>query len=329
MSQGGETKMNKIGFLISTKEHEKRRAILPEQLSKIKHIDHLYFEKDYGLELGHANQEYINQGAHMLDKQEILKLDVLCDPKIGDADYLSDLHQNQMLFGYVHAVQNESVTDVLIENKITAIAWEDMQHKGRHVFWRNNELAGEAAIMHAFTLYGKLPYDCKVAIIGRGNTSRGAYRILASLGADIEVYDKRTQKLLREEVGKYDVVVNCVMWDTTRTDHILYKSDLQRMKKNAMIIDVSCDLSGAIESTIPTSIEDPVYMDEDILHYAVDHTPSMIEKTSTKVFGVIVAKYIDNIIDGTYKSIKTLQNAIIVENGVIIDQRINVFQNRS
>ena len=238
------------------------------------------------------------------------------------------LKKNQIIFGYVHAVQNKILTDLLIHKEITAIAWEDMHYRGRHTFWRNNELAGEAAIMHAFTLYGKLPYDCKVAIIGRGNTSRGAYRILASLGADIVVYNKRTQKLLRDEVGKYDVIVNCVLWDTTRTDHIIYKSDLKNMKRNAMIVDVSCDLKGAIETTIPTSIEEPVYMVDDILHYAVDHTPSMIEKTSTKVFGAILVKYIDFIIDGTYKNNKTLKDAIIIENGVIIDQSINVFQKR-
>jgi len=320
--------MNTIGFLMSTKEHEKRRAILPNQLSNIKNVDHLYFEKSYGEELGYSDDEYTKTGAHILDKEDILKLDVLCDPKIGDANYLSKMKKHQMIFGYVHAVQNESVTDLLIDKEITAIAWEDMQHRGRHVFWRNNELAGEAAVMHAFTLYGKLPYDCKVAIIGRGNTSRGAYRILASLGADITVYNKKTQKLFRDEVGKYDVIVNCVLWDTTRTDHIIYKSDLVRMKRNAMIIDVSCDLNGAIESTIPTSIENPVYTIDNILHYAVDHTPSMIEKTSSKVFGNIISKYLDFIIDGSFKKNKTLNDAIIMDNGIIIDNRINVFQKR-
>lgn len=320
--------MNKIGFLMSTKENEKRRAILPEQLSKIKNKNYCYFEKGYGVTLGYTDKEYIKNGAHILEKEEILKLDVLCDPKIGDANYLTELKNNQIIFGYVHAVQNKDVTDLLIKKSITVIAWEDMHHRGRHTFWRNNELAGEAAIMHAFTLYGKLPYDCKVAIIGRGNTSRGAYRILASLGADIQVYSRNTQKLLRDEVEKYDVIVNCVLWDTSRTDHIIYKSDLVKMKKNAMIVDVSCDLKGAIETTVPTSIEDPTYVIDNVLHYAVDHTPSIVEETSTIVFGDIVAKYLDFIIEGNFKKNKTLKDAIIIEKGKIIDQRINVFQNR-
>lgn len=320
--------MNKIGFLISTKENEKRRAILPEQLSNIKNTNQLYFEEGYAVGLGYSDDEYIKKGAHVLHKKDILKLDVLCDPKIGDANYLTELKDNQIIFGYIHAVQNKNITDLLIDKKITAIAWEDMQNRGRHVFWRNNELAGEAAIMHAFTLYGKLPYDCKVAIIGRGNTSRGAYRILASLGADIVVYNRKTQKLLRDEVEKYDVIVNCVLWDTSRTDHIIYKTDLKRMKRNAMIIDVSCDLNGAIETTVPTSIEEPVYTIDEVLHYAVDHTPSIVEETSTIVFGDVVARYIDFIIDGSYEKNKTLKEAIIIKNGKVIDKRINVFQKR-
>jgi N5-(carboxyethyl)ornithine synthase len=153
--------MNKIGFLISTKENEKRRAILPDQLINIKNKDQLYFEKDYGVELGFSDEEYIEKGVHILEKNDILKLDVLCDPKIGDANYLTQLKKNQIIFGYVHAVQNKNVTDLLIQNEVTAIAWEDMHNRGRHLFWRNNELAGEAAIMHAFTLIENYPMIAK------------------------------------------------------------------------------------------------------------------------------------------------------------------------
>ena len=320
--------MKKIGFLISTKENEKRRAILPNQLEKIKHRDHLYFEQGYGEALGFSDQMYQKYGAHIASRADILSLDVLCDPKIGDASYISEIKEGQTIFGYIHAVQNEPLTDHLIEKKATVIAWEDMYNKGRHTFWRNNELAGEAAIMHAFTLYGKLPYDCKVAVIGRGNTSRGVYRILSGLGADIMVYGKRTERLLQSEFQIFDVIVNCVLWDTSRTDHLIYEKDLKKMKQNAMIIDVSCDRNGAIESTIPTTIENPTYKKNGVLHYAVDHTPSMIAETSTKVFGRILQRFIDLIVEDNYRSDETLNKAIIIDKGLITDERISAFQNR-
>lgn len=320
--------MKTIGFAINTKENEKRRAILPEQLQYIKNKGNLYFEKGYGEILGYSDQEYTDQGSHIVSKVDMLTQDIICDPKIGDASYLKDLHKGQTIFGYVHAVQNRDITDMLIDHSLTAIAWEDMNKGGRHVFWRNNELAGEAAIMHAFSLYGKLPYDCKVAVIGGGNAAHGASRILASLGAEIVVYNRRTDKLLREEICNYDVIVNAVLRDTKRTDHLIYESDLKRMKQNAMIVDISCDLAGAIETSIPTPISDPVYMKDGILHYVVDHTPSLTFLTATKVFGEVILKYLDLLIEDKAGKNMTLRKATVIKNGLIIDQRINEFQKR-
>src|SRR5690606_38946688 len=145
----------------------------------------LFFEAGYGEFFGHADQEYVDAGANVVSTEEALSKDVICDPKIGDATYLGNLRSGQTIFGWIHAVQNRSITDQIISKEIVAIAWEDMFDEGRHVFWRSNELAGEAAIMHAFTLYGKLVYECKVALIGRGNVARGAYRILSCMGASI------------------------------------------------------------------------------------------------------------------------------------------------
>lgn len=95
--------------------------------------------------------------------------------------------------------------------------------------------------MHAFQLHGIMPYNTKAALIGRGNVGNGALKILTLLGADVHIYNRRMEKLLRDELSEYDVIVNAVLWDTNRNDHIIYKSDLKRMKKGSMIIDISCD----------------------------------------------------------------------------------------
>ena len=85
--------------------------------------------------------------------------------------YLNDLKKGQTIFGWVHATQNRDITDKIINNQLTAYGWENMFEKGRHVFWQNNELAGEAAILHAFQCYGQLPFGLSTAIIGNGNTA--------------------------------------------------------------------------------------------------------------------------------------------------------------
>lgn len=317
-----------VGFPKSTKMNEKRRAILPEHLRSIKNKKFIYIEEGYGHDLGYSDDDYASEGANVVSSHEVFKKDIICDPKVGDADYLAYLGKGKILFGYIHAVQNREITDAIINNSNTAIAWEDMYEKGRHVFWKNNEIAGEAAILHAFITYGRLPFGCRVAVIGRGNTARGACRILGSLGADITVYDRRTERLLREEIGIYDVIVNCVLWDTDRRDHIIYKEDLKRMKPHAMIIDISCDRAGAIETSIPTTINEPVYKIDDIIHYAVDHTPSLLYRSATKSFGDQLVKYLDYLIENKFLDNLTLKNALIIEKGKILDERIIRFQGR-
>ena len=217
-------------------------------------------------------------------------------------------------------------TDKLVKNQITAYAWEDMFDQGRHVFWRNNEIAGEAAIVHAYTLHGLFPYNTKVALLGRGNIARGALKILTMMGAEVTVYDRRTEALFRQEIDQYDVLINGVLWDTSRKDHILYKEDLKRMKKGALIIDISCDRGGGIETCIPTSLTDPIYTVDGIVHYAVEHTPTLFYKTISHSLSGSLVNYLDDLIEDVENSV--LASALIIKNGQIIDQRINAFQER-
>ncbi len=315
-----------VGFPISLKENENRRALLPADAKNIANADLIYVETGYGDVLGISDVEYSAVGFHIASHEEVLEKDIICDAKIGDEPFLADLKPGQIIYGWVHAVQNRDITDILVNNKLSAFAWEDMFDGGRHVFYRNNELAGEAAIMHAFQCWGEMPYNCKVALIGRGNVSRGALKILSMLGAEITAYDKRMEALLRKEIGQYDVIVNAVLWDTHRKDHIIYEEDLKRMKKGSMIIDISCDRNGGIESSIPTTIDDPVYVKEGILHYVVDHTPALFYKTVSVSLSNECTKHIDELITGNYSEV--LQNAFIIDNGTILDQRINEFQNR-
>jgi N5-(carboxyethyl)ornithine synthase len=318
--------MKTIGFPISTKENEKRRCLIPKHISSIKNKKSIYIETGYGNVLGFTDEDYNRAGVHIITREEVLKKNIISDPKIGDAEYLSQL-KDQIVFGWVHAVQNKNITEIMVKNKITAYAWEDMYDSGRHVFWRNNEIAGEAAIMHAYTLYGLFPYNTKVAILGRGNVARGALKILTLMGADVMVYTRKMEQLFRKEISKYDVIVNAILWDTSRKDHIIYKEDLKRMKKGALIIDISCDRNGGIETCIPTTIDNPTYVIDGITHYAVDHTPSLFYKTISESLSEIMIMYIDDLIEGNLNN-DVLNKSLIIDHGKIIDQRIILFQNR-
>ncbi len=319
--------LNTVGLPISHKENEKRRALLPQDIKKLKHPNLITIETGYGDILGFSDADYSNQGVNISSRKSVLSQDIICDPKIGDAEYLEEL-SNQTIFGWIHAVQNRDITDKIINRKLTAYAWEDMYEDGRHSFWRNNEIAGESAVFHAYMCHGIFPYNTKAAILGRGNTARGAIKTLNYMGADVCQYDRKTENLFQKELHLYDVIVNCILWDTSRTDHIIYRSDLKKMKKNALIIDVSCDKNGGIETSIPTTIDDPTYIIDGITHYVVDHTPSLFWKTATESLSLEFSKYIDFLIEGQPKKSNVLSNCHIFEKGIILDQRIKDFQKR-
>lgn len=317
--------MKTISFIKSDKENEKRIALLPEEAKKIKNINYVYIEEGYGLSLNISDEEYRRVGCNIIPREKAFLKDIIVDPKIGDAQYLKEI-KNKIIFGWIHAVQNRDITDILLNNQLTGYAWEEMFEDGRHTFWRNNEVAGEAAIIHAIITYGIMPYDINIAILGNGNTSRGAYRVLTQLGANVKVYTRKMEALFQKEISEFDIVVNCILWDVSRKDHIIYKEDLKRMKKGALIIDVSCDRNGGVETSMPTTIEHPTYEVDGITHYAVDHTPSLVYRTVSRELSKACYKYIDQLITGDIDD--SLRRAKIIENGLILDQRINEFQNR-
>jgi len=318
--------MKTVGFPISHKENENRRAIVPEDLKKISCPERIYIESGFGEILGFADSEFKSIGCQVVSHDDVLKADIICDPKIGDADYLNKLNKGQIIFGWIHATQNRDITDKIIASGLTAYAWERMFENGRHTFWFNNELAGEAAVIHAFQCYGRLPFGLNVAVIGNGNTARGAVRVLNMLGACVMQYGRKTEQLLRDEIGRYDVIVNCVLWDVNRRDHIISKKDLKRMKRGALIIDVSCDRHGGIESCIPTSIEQPTYVVDGIIHYAVDHTPSLFYKTFSYNNSKIIYPYVEELLSENIG--KVLADSKIFENGIIVDPEIIKYQGR-
>lgn len=316
--------MKTMGLLISHKNGEKRRAILPEDIRKLKHPEYLYIETGYGESVGHNDKEFIDAGANIVSRKEAMNCDIITDVKLGDADYLGELEDGKTLFGWAHAAQGVEFTSKCLEKKFTVVAWEEIFEKGRYIFYRNREIAGEAAIMQAFCYYGKMPYECQIAVIGNGQTAKGALRVLNGLGASVDVYGRKLEKLFLEKKYEYDVIVNCVMWDISRKDRLIYKDDLKKMKAHSMIIDISCDPCLEIETSHPSTIENPVYEVDGVLHYTVDNTPAMFPYTVTKVLSEGNVRMIDSMLTDDYT--ESLKKAMVIEKGHIRSQSIRDFR---
>lgn len=318
--------MQTIGFVISSKKNEERRALLPKDIVKLRNPHMLVFEQGYGEVLGISDQAYRDTGAKVCSCEETHSQPVICNPKVPTLEERKYYQDGQTFFGWIHAVQGRSIVDFLTSKKMCGIAWEDMYEKERYIFWRNREISGEAAIIHALPFLSRLPDEIKVAMIGRGNCARGAFKILSRLGAEVRIYDRMTVKYLREEIGEFDVVINAVLWDVFRTDHLIYREDLKKMKPGSMLIDISCDEAMGIETSHPTTIEDPIYIVDGVIHYAVDHTPAIFAKSATEAISTALYPYIDDLVEERPNPV--IEQAVCIRNGVILDQRVIQFQNR-
>ena len=286
----------------------------------------MYFETGYGESLYISDDEYIAAGAHLSSREVVLKCDIIVDVILGDADYLEELENGKVLIGWAHAVQGIEFTSICLNKDFTVIAWEEIFEDGQYIFHRNREVAGEAGVMQAYQYCGRMPYDTKVAILGNGQTAKGALRVLHGLGADVDVYGRKLEELFKKRMGEYDVLVNCIMWDTNRTDRIIYRKDLKKLKKGCMIIDISCDPYLEIETAHATTIEDPVYVVDGIIHYEVDNTPAMFPITVTKVLSNGFMPYIDGLLQDDVPC--SIEKATVINKGHIIDENIYKFRQR-
>lgn len=317
--------MKTVGLLISHKNGEKRRAVLPEDVKKVNHPELLFFEKGYAETLNIDDSEYINAGANIVSREEALQKDIIVDVKLGDAEYIKDLDPGKILFGWAHAVQSIDFTTEVINGKHTLYAWEDLYEDGRYIFYKNREIAGEAAMLHAIPMMGFMPYEAKFAILGNGQTAKGVQRILYGLGAkQVDIYGRRLETLFRKEMFKYDVIVNCILWDTNRKDRIIYKEDLKKFKKGTFIVDVSSDVELEIETSHPTTIDDPIYEVDGVVHYSVNNTPALFSMTVTKVLSERISELLNPLIEEEYS--KMLEKAKEIDCGGIILEDIKKYR---
>lgn len=320
-------KLLTIGFVKSEKPYEKRIAVLPSDIMKIKHSACLYFEKGYASDFFIKDEEYARLGCHIVDKQEALQQDIICDTKIGEATYLSQLKDESIIFGWIHAAADEQLTNLLMDKKMTCFAWEELYENHRHIFWENNRIAGAGGVLNAVQYSGFLPQGCSAGIIGRGDTAMGAYQILSQLGANVRMYNRNQEKLFKKELHEFDIIVMAVRWDTMRDDYLISTEDFTQIKESAIIVDVSDDVDGAIEKSISTSIKDAIYYREGRMVYSVGNVPSLFFKTATLGISKAIISFLDALVE--QKNNAVLKRALIINHGEIVDKRIVEYQNKN
>ena len=205
---------------------------------------------------------------------------------------------------------------LLLERKLKVYAWEEMLENNTQIFYRNNILAGQASVIHGCLSYGMLMEGKKAAVLGRGNTAAGAYKALVSNAALVTVYGRRQEQQFKKEMGRCDIIVNAVLWDPGRRDHIISRNDLKHLKRGALLIDVSCDEHGAIETSHPTAMESPIYMEEGIAHYCLDHSPSLFYRSASEFISEKTALFIKPLVLETEDGV--LEGCRVIDGGKMI-----------
>lgn len=177
----------------SAKENEKRLPIHPRHFDRIDPDlrARMWLEPGYGNHYGVSDDQLAPLIAGFAPHAELVdRCDILLLPKPTIAD-VAAMREGQVLWGWPHCVQDPVLTQAAIDQRLTLIAWEAMNHydsAGRfavHVFHANNELAGYASVLHAMSLRGMTGHYGRrrnAVLLGFGNTARGAATALASLG---------------------------------------------------------------------------------------------------------------------------------------------------
>ncbi|UPW16739.1 N(5)-(carboxyethyl)ornithine synthase [Agarivorans sp. TSD2052] len=203
----------KVGVIgTSRKPDERRFPIHPRHLHRIPEAlrQQLVFEEGYGAPFGVSDDEIAALTGGIASRHELLAelgTVIIAKPVLAD---LQELREGGTLWGYVHCVQQQDITQAALDRKQTLIAFEDMfiwspnGHAGRHTFYKNNEMAGYCAVLHSLQLKGidgHYGNQRKTIIFGFGAVSRGAIYALKAHGfRDITICIQRPEDQVREEV---------------------------------------------------------------------------------------------------------------------------------
>jgi N5-(carboxyethyl)ornithine synthase len=363
-------------FKTSLKENEKRIPIIPEHLKLIPEENRglLFFETGFGSDYGVSDESISCMGFNLLDRDSIFReCELLILPKPTIEDFYK-MTIGQTIWGWPHCVQNVEITQIAIDKKLTLIAWESMHIWGdkgdklSHLFYKNNEIAGYAAVHHTLQLLGIDGFygpRRKVIVLGYGSVSKGAIKALISRGFnDIDVLTMRPTYLVSDQnpdvsysqyvvnhkenritvnsnegdkvdilhhFAKADIIVNGIIQDTDNPIIFVAEDQLYNLKPNSIIIDISCDKNMGFSFAEPTTFNQPTFIvGNNITYYSVDHTPTYFYKAASRELSKVVISFLPVILQGrdTYNCNNYIKNSIEIDRGEIVNPKIFSFQNR-
>jgi alanine dehydrogenase len=306
-----------IGVPKEVKIEEFRVGLTPTGARELVRNGHeVLVETGAGAGSGFPDEAFQKAGARTGPREDVFgQADLIVKVKEPVRDEYPLLREGVGIFTYLHLAPNPELTRLLLDRRVTGLAYETLERDGKlPLLAPMSEIAGRMApLMATFYLQkfkggsGTLPTGVsgvrpgRIVVLGAGVVGTNAARVAMGLGMETVVINRdaiglqridelfkgrvRTLPLtahaLEEEVAEADIVIGAVLVPGGRTPVLITREMLSTMKKGSVIVDVSVDQGGCVETSHPTTHDDPAFIVDGIVHYCVANMPGAYPRTST------------------------------------------------
>jgi len=349
----------RIGVPKEVKPDEYRVAMMPvgaEVLRKAGH--HVAVQVGAGAASGFPDEDYLRAGAELIESAaEIFsQSDMILKVKEPQKQEIGMFKPGQIIFTYLHFAADAELTRACIDSGITAIAYETIKDKAGRLplLTPMSEIAGKMSIqegakylekpmMGRGILLGGVPgvAPAHVVVLGGGIVGTNAAKVAAGLGANVVIMDVNLERLrylddvmpanvhtiysdpqtIREHLRQADLVVGAVLIPGAKAPRLVTREHLVDMKNGAVIVDVAIDQGGCIETSRPTTHQNPTYVVEGVVHYCVTNMPGAVGRTSTIALCNATLPYAARIAGKGYKQ-AAMDDAGLAEGINLVDGKV-------
>jgi alanine dehydrogenase len=340
-----------VGIPKEIKADENRVAMTPAGVEIMKQNRHtVLIEKQAGEPSGFEDADYEHAGAEIVasSKDIFNRSEMILRVKEPQTSEFDDLKEDQIYFSYLHLAASEKLTHTLIDTGSINIAYETIQKDDGSLplLKPMSEVAGPMAIQqgakylemaqggHGVLIGGVPGVDpATVVILGGGVVGGNAAKMASGLGANVYVLDIDLERLrylsdvmpancfivksspaaIRDLITKADLVVGAALVPGARTPVLVTRDMLKTMKKGTVLVDVAIDQGGCFETSEETTHQQPTYIIDTIVHYAVSNMPGAVPRTSSLALTNATLPYVLEIADKGWK--KALQENSAIKRG--------------
>ncbi|MDA9715451.1 alanine dehydrogenase [Bacteroidota bacterium] len=350
-----------VGVPREIKNNECRVGLTPDSVKALtKQSETVFVEKDAGKEIGFTNEMYEESGATILHdpKSVYAKSELIIKVKEPLPEEYAFLDNTKTLFTYLHLAGNKQNSKQFIKTGVTGIAYETVTSEDGSLPLLSpmSQIAGKISIVVGSyfllkpykgigTLLGKVgEIDPRiVTIIGAGVAGKEAAKKALSVGSHVKVLDLSVEKLnlLKDEIGNdrieylisseesikeaisdSDLVIGSVYIVGREAPTVITKEMITLMKPGSVLVDISIDQGGCIETSRPTTHDNPTFVYKDVVHYCVTNMPGAVPLTATLALNEATLPYIKDLCKKGVKSAleddRHLQNGLNVKDGKIM-----------